>query len=458
MADYFQSQPNFTNPSYATPEQLAQQRAYAAELTKRSGENVNRPAGAIANMVTALTAGLTRNNADAVQQQAAAQNSRDISAIAEQLQNGQKPDAATMARIYANPMAAPEHRAMLGKLLTPELITSGYGQPGYASPGTGVNAPPIRGPYTPSATVSQAAEGVSTSGPQPAPTVPLPIQRTAPLDAVSPQGGIFGGMNSRPSNWPSPTPGSGGGGQAPGVGTPPAPAPVAPVGNAAGGYTGPMTLDQLAAKGREFAAQKAYTQGTAGTQTEIAKQDLEASAAAPVIKRVAGTMLDDLRTHGDKMTFGPTAEWTNNIKRLAANYAPGLMKNQLEGLASADSFDKMSAQLTSLLSKGGGTDAQLFNNMRSVPGSHNSKEGAEALLKMTMQVADQQQALRQVTQGAKTPQEYEAMRNEFYARNPIINPITGNPIKLDIEAEQKNTGSGGFKTGNAKILSVRPAP
>jgi len=447
MADYFQSQPNFTNPSYATPEQLAQQRAYAAELTKRSGENVNRPAGALANVITALTGNLERNRANEIQQQAAAQNSRDISAIAEQLQNGQKPDAATMARVYANPMAAPEHRAMIGKLLTPELITSGYGQPGYTSPSAGVQAPPIKGAYTPSATVSQAAEGVSTSGPQPAPT----IQRT-PLDATSPQGGIFGGMNNRPVNWPSPMPGSGGGGQAPGVGTLPAPAPVAPNGAPAG----PMTLDQLAAKGREFAAQKAYTQGTAGTQTEIAKQDLEASAAAPVIKRVAGTMLDDLHTHGDKMTFGPTAEWTNNIKRLAANYAPGLMKNQLEGLASADSFDKMSAQLTSLLSKGGGTDAQLFNNMRSVPGSHNSKEGAEALLKMTMQVADQQQALRQVTQGARTPQEYEAMRNDFYAKNPIVNPITGNPIKLDIEASRKS--GVGTSSGGAKILSVRPAP
>jgi len=34
MADFFQSQPNFTNPSYATPEQLATQRAYAAELKR----------------------------------------------------------------------------------------------------------------------------------------------------------------------------------------------------------------------------------------------------------------------------------------------------------------------------------------------------------------------------------------------------------------------------------------
>ena len=83
--------------------------------------------------------------------------------------------------------------------------------------------------------------------------------------------------------------------------------------------------------------------------------------------------------------------------------------------------------------------------MKSVPGAHYSKEGAEALLKMTIQVADQGQALRQFTSGARDAREYEAMRNDFYSRNPIVNPITGNPIKLDMEAERKNTGSGGFR-------------
>ncbi len=138
------------------------------------------------------------------------------------------------------------------------------------------------------------------------------------------------------------------------------------------------------------------------------------------------------------------------------------MKDQLESLASADSFDKMSAQLTSLLSKGGGTDAQLFNNMKSVPGAHNSKEGAEALLKMTLQVADQSQALRQAVAGARTPEQYETAKRNFYAQNPIINPITNNPIKLDLERNKESgAASGGppagsihngyrFKGGNPK--------
>jgi hypothetical protein len=200
-----------------------------------------------------------------------------------------------------------------------------------------------------------------------------------------------------------------------------------------------MTLDQLAAKGREFAAQKAFTQGTAEAQTGIAKEDIAAASNAPAVKQIAGTMLDDMSKH--KLTFGPTAEWSNNAKRLAANYAPGLMKDQLEGLASADSFDKMSAQLTSMLSRGGGTDAQLFNNMKSVPGSHNSEQGAAALLKMVIQKADQQEALRAAVQAAKTPQEAEAIRTNFYKdpRNQIINPISGNPIAQDLKETNKGS-------------------
>ena len=445
MADYFQSQPNFVNPAYATPEQLATQRAYAAELTKRSGENVNRPAGAVANIITALTAGAVRNNADKTQSDAAAQNAAANTALISQLQRGGV-DPATAAQIYANPMASPESRALITHLIQPEAVKSEYGQPGYQSPAAGVQASPIQGNFQPAYRVNQGAEGVHTDAPIAAPGAPAPGRFTdRPSRAAFPEGL---GRSGSAGGWPLSTGRSGAratatsgpAGRSHGSCRPtPAAAPAGPPGVP----TGPLTLDQLAAKGREFASQRAYTQGTAEAQTNIAKADLDAAASAPTIKRVAGVMLDDLRTHGDKMTFGPTAEWSNNVKRVAANYTPGLMKDQLESLASADSFDKMSAQLTSMLAKGGGTDAQLFNNMKSVPGSHNSKEGAEALLKMVSQVADQQQGLRQYTAGAKTAQEYEQLRNQYYAQNPIVNPLTGNPIKMDLE--KNATDNGGFK-------------
>lgn len=438
MADYFQSQSNFTNPSYATPEQLATQRAYAAELQKSSGQDVNRPAGAAANFINALMAGVIRNRADTTQQNAAQQNSSDTAALIRQLQGG-KVDPSTAAQIYANPMASPESRALISHLIQPEAVKSEYGQPGYQSPAAGVQAAPIQGNFQPGYRVNQGAEGVHTDAPIAAPGVSPggpPVQSSPKVwgDQEAQAAGLY---PPQPGAVPTPAPRPAAAPQ--GGPMPPAAAPPSP-----GAPTGPLTLDALAAKGREYASQRAYTQGTAEAQTNIAKADLDAAATAPTIKRVAGVMLDDLHTHGDKMTFGPTAEWSNNVKRVAANYAPGLMKDQLESLASADSFDKMSAQLTSMLAKGGGTDAQLFNNMKSVPGSHNSKEGAEALLKMVSQVADQQQGLRQYTAGAKTAQEYEQLRNQYYAKNPVVNPLTGNPIKQDLE-KNAATDNGGFK-------------
>jgi hypothetical protein len=441
MADYFQSQPNFVNPQYATPEQLAMQRAYAAELTRRSGQDVNRPTGALANMINALTGNLARNRADTLQSEAAARNAERQSSLISQLQSGQKIDPQNLAQIYSDPMASPETRALVTHLIQPQKAEDVMGRPGYASPVQGVQAAPIQGTFQPGFRAPESAGSVSTTTPFPA---PMPQPRPMPMTPTNPQGGTFGGLNFKPAGWdgPPPTPqaATGGGGQAPGAGLPPAPAPVA----------SGSRIDALAAKDRELTATKTFTQGGAESITGVQKEDVAAAMNAPTIKRIAGTMMDDLRTHGDKMTFGPTADWSNSIKRVAANYAPGPMKDQLEALASADSFDKMSAQLTSMLAKGGGTDAQLFNNMRSVPGAHNSKQGAEALLKMVIQVADQQQALRNYVSGARNIQEYEALRSRFFQENPVINPITGNPVMQDLQNRKSAPG------GGARIISVEP--
>lgn len=426
MADF---SPNFVNPQYATPEQLATQRAYAAELTKRSGQDVNRPTGAFANMITALTAGLERNRANEMQSQAAGQNAGDVSALIAQLQKGQPIDPNTAGRVYANPMASPEHRALIGALITPKVGEDVAGRPTSTSIAGGQQAVPVGPGIQPGIRPALSVPDASISAvPQPAP--PLP---GAPQSMATPPGVTRldpTATNAWRQSNPLP-PGVAPAGPQAGAVPPGAPPAAVP--------TGPITIDALAAKGRELAAQRAFTQGTAEAQTGIAKEDIAAASNAPAVKQIAGTMLDDMAKH--KLTFGPTAEWSNNAKRLAANYAPGLMKDQLEGLASADSFDKMSAQLTSMLSRGGGTDAQLFNNMKSVPGSHNSEQGAAALLKMVIQRADQQEALRAAVQAAKTPQEAEAIRTNFYKdpRNQIINPISGNPIAQDLKEANKGT-------------------
>ena len=462
MPDFFDNQANFTNPQYASPEQLAAQRSYADALLKQSGQAVNRPTGALANLINALHGGWERNNADKIQNEAAARNSQDVSEVIAQLKNRdpqtggpQNINPDTLGRIYANPMASPEHRALAGALIGQTPYHDSANRPGFISPIGGTQAASVSPQLQPGLTPAVSAGNSSISA------VPMAAPALGQRPPVASSPTVWGDHEAEKAGL-YPTPQPGGGGQAPQAALPAAgtPAGLPPQATA--------VIGQLGAIDRNLSAQKAFTQGGAEAITNVQKSDIAAATDAPVIKRVAGVMLNDLQTHGDKMTFGPTAQWSNDIKRGLANYAPSFFsKQELDSLASADSFDKMSAQLTSILAKGGGTDAQLFNNMKSVPGSHNSKEGAEALLKMTIQVADQQQALRQITAAAKTPQEYEAMRNDFYKRNPIINPITGNPIQMDVEAARRmgtNKQSSGpepgvisngyrFKGGNYKDKS-----
>jgi hypothetical protein len=293
-------------------------------------------------------------------------------------------DPRVLGQVLMNPFVPKEAKDYAKSLIEPKPYSDVYGNPGVETVAGGVKAQPVGGGLQP---------GVRT------PTTISPEAISGTTFNLPPKGG-----NS--------------------------PQAVTPVMGGAGLGGAMDTMNRL----------RMNATGT-GAVADIAKADIAAANDAPTIKRVAGVMLNDLQTHGDKMTFGPTAEWSNNVKRVAANYAPGFMKDQLESLASADSFDKMSAQLTSLLSKGGGTDAQLFNNMKSVPGAHNSKEGAQALLNMTLQVADQQMALRQAVSAAKTPTEYETLKRDFYQKNPIVNPITGNPISLDLKGQQDAAGS-----------------
>src|SRR4051812_23196284 len=133
MADYFQSSPNFVNPNYMTPEQIAAQRAYADQLMKRSGQEVNRPTGAAANFIDAISSVLTRNRADQMQREAAEGNAQDTTQLFADAQKG-KFDPQTMGRIYANPMGNPNQRALTDALVGQKGVEDVYGRPGYASP------------------------------------------------------------------------------------------------------------------------------------------------------------------------------------------------------------------------------------------------------------------------------------------------------------------------------------
>jgi len=436
MADYFQSQPNFTNPSYATPEQLATQRAYAAELQKRSGQDVNRPAGAAANVLDAITAALVRNNANTTQQQAAQGNARDTASLISQLQGG-KVDPNTAAQIYANPMASPESRALITHLIQPEPVKSEYGQPGYQSPAAGVQASPIQGPYTPAYRVHQGAEGVSTDAPFPSPGAPAPgVSPTGPPVQPSPK--VWGDQEAQaaglyPPAVPVPAPRPA---MAPQGGPmqPSQPAPAGPPGVP----TGPLTLDALAAKGREFAAAKTLTQAGATAQGEGNQEDVRGATAAPAIIKGLGLIKSTIQA-SPGVTFGPTAGWSADVKRVIANYAPGLSDEK--SLAGADAIEKLNFGLASQLAKTvGGTQGELFKAIGSTPGTEKSKQGTLALIDMMQQDQLKSQQLgavyRQYEQAGRL-QDYPAAREQFLTRHPTINPLSGKPIEMDIAAARK---------------------
>jgi hypothetical protein len=440
MADY---SPNFVNPQYATPEQLATQRAYAAELTKRSGEAVNRPTGALGNMITALTAGLERNRANEMQSQAAGQNSSDVSALIAQLQKGQPIDPATAGRVYANPMAAPEHRALIGALITPKQGEDVAGRPTMTSPAAGQQAVPVGPGIQPGIRPALSVPDASISAvPQPAP--PLP---GAPRSMVTPPG-VTRLDPAATDAWRRSTPLPPGVAPAgPQAGASPPAAPPAAVPNL------PMNIDQLAAKGRELAAARTLTQGGAEAEGGVIKQDVENAALAPETLKGLGIIKDNIAKFGDKITFGPTSQFTNELKRLAANYAPGPMKDQLSALAAADSIEKVNLGLAGALAKqvGSGTQGELFKAMGSVPGMEKSKEGAVALIDMLQQSASKQQALGKLyADNRGNLAAYQAARQKYLTEHPVVNPLTGNPIEMDIEAARKNAPAANTATGPAQ--------
>jgi len=461
MADpNFVNNGNFVNPQYATPEQLATQRAYAAELMKRSGENVNRPAGALANMITALTGGLERNRANEIQSQAAEGNASNLAAIIKQLQQGQAPDASTLGRIQANPMGNPDQRSLVDALVRPKPMEDVAGRPAYGSPSQGVKSAPFDEGFQPGIRPGLSTPDASISAvPQAAPPLrpPTPLPATPPgVQRLDPQA-----MNDwrRSNPLPSaPQAGSGGGGQAPGAVLPTAPAPVAqgsafmPTGGAPFG-----ALEALAAKGREMSAARTLSQGGAGAQSDVIKTDIAAANDAPNVLKGVGLIKDNIKRYGDNITFGPSSPWSLEMKRAAANYAPGIMKDQLNAIAAADSINKVGIGLAGTLASSlqGGNNSETFAKaMQGVPGLTTSKEGALAMADMIQQAALKQQQLGKLLQDPANYSRYAELKANFFRDHPVINPLTGNPIEMDVEAVSKRGDGTGTSTSGFKVLKV----
>lgn len=441
MADY---SPSFVNPAYATPEQAAQQRAYAAELQKRSGSEVNRPTGAAANLIDALMAGVARNRADTIQTEAAGRNAADQAALIAQLQGGKPVNPGTLGTILANPMASPETRALAVHLLTMKPMEDVAGRPAYASPATGVQAAPLRG-YEPGYRTPESAGSVSTTTPISAPPFPGAPPAAPPRAPVAPSAKVWGDKEAEAAGiYPPAQPPrqAGGGAQAPAGGLPTPPAPAASP-NFNERFAGGSRLDALAAKDRELTAEKERTQGGAKAEGEVILKDVNRAAAAPETLKGLGIMKNTIQSVGDKMTFGPTAKFSNEARRVISNYAPGLVDEK--ALAGADAVEKLNLGLAGNLSQQLGLNpSDIFRSVASVPGNEKSKDGTLALIAMMEQQARNDQyvgtALYQQYKGNLAG--YQQARADYYANHPIINPITGNPIEIDAK---KASVTGGYE-------------
>lgn len=424
MADYFQSSPNFVNPAYATPEQLATSRAYADALTKRSGETVNRPTGAIANIITALTAGAERNRANQLQSQAAEGNSQNLSAMISQLQNGQQIDPQNLGHIIANPMVSPEQRALAIHLMTPKPVEDVAGRPGYASPVQGVQAAPVSGGFQPGFRAPETAGSVSTVSPVPAPGM-APTGPAMPARApIAPTPRVWGDKEAQAAGIYPPA------GQSSDV----APSPVS------------SRIDALAAKDRELSSAKAVTQGGAEAQAGVNQEDIRSSSAAPAVIKDLGIIKGIIQT-SPGITFGPTAQMTAEAKRVIANYAPGLVDEK--SLAGADAIEKLNFGLAGQLARSvGGTQGELFKAIGATPGTEKSKQGTLVLIDMLQQKAmkDQQvgQLYRQM-EASGSLKDYPAAREKFLTDHPVTNPLTGKPVQMDIAAARQQDSQGAYE-------------
>lgn len=464
---------NFINPDYSTPEQAAQLRAYANALQGAAiAPTAKSWTGVLANALMGYQGQSKTDQANQLTRQIAQQSSNElngntnplVSALIHGLPPGgqQMPQQGPQGIPQRGPAMIPPQQGAAGPADVPAGVPMPPGQ-NLTGPNTSItgieygpvtgnpsfSGSPTSGAGAPMAQAlmqkpTQMAQNGSLAPILSSPSIPAEVKAQI-LQGGMPKGGLdvygnpivgttMGGLRSTEVG--------------PGVSTGiKVPANVssngtsvgteiiqsAPRGGQVGGLQGAIAplMDTAKSVGELGAGNKA-------TQ-DVISQDTATAANAIPIRQTLAAMRDDIKSHGDKMVFGPSAPWLTELKRGIAQHAPGLMsESDIAGLASADSFDKLTAQLQSIVGRQvGGTDASLLQGMKSVPGSHNSKEGALALIDMLDQTAKQSaQFVAQNQYKLGQPGfNYLAEKNKFFEQNPIINPISGHALRVDLTSK-----------------------
>ena len=392
---------NFVNPAYASPEQIKFLRQYAQQLMTPGP--VAHWAQGVGNIARALVGGYEARQADTQEQQS---NLAFQKGLAEAVRTG---DMSTVLGMAGHPRANAAMIAALAGQLHPA------GAETYTTPGAAMTVP-----------------------------APSNIERTYPRSPIrgAPLPPATGGEPARPGQQNLTS------GDITGIQSEDIPPGVSPGdyvkrGFADAGISPMQKLDVIQKKGQEFT--RSNLMNVAGSEPHAAtlKQDQTFSAQAPLLKQTVGAIRDDIRTHGSEISWGPQTETVTQLKRFVENYAPGIFTpEQISGISAADNLQKMSGVLGNLLSSQlgnmGSTDFSRQLGQGQVPNMHNSKEGALALADMIEQGVDQNRKLgeefRKLPNNTKTDPnfDYIGWRQGFFNKNPIINPITHNPITQDL--------------------------
>ena len=297
----------------------------------------------------------------------------------QQAQNGITPYSA----YQHNPWANPQEQGLARGLITPAPTPDVYGRPGITSAVGGARALPTAPGFQPGVMVPQGVSG---------------------------EGGVT-------TQSPLLPPGQGGGGNL------------------------QSQIQPLVDVGKNVKQQVTANNAISGG----IDADMKAANAAFPIMQNLDLMINDVNKHGNNMTLGPSAELVTNFKKVIAQHAPGLMSQaDLEGLASQDSLRKQTAYLATAIGRStGNTDLSLMQGKESVPGEHNSKEGLLAIADMLKQQVglNARFVMENYKNYGQTGFDPIAAKAAFYKQNPIINPLTHNPVTVDLAQGERGTRS-----------------
>lgn len=209
---------------------------------------------------------------------------------------------------------------------------------------------------------------------------------------------------------------------------------VGAMGNNNGALLAPQGLDALAAKGRQFIAQRQQQE----TQLEGIKQDVQAGNAAPGQLQALNIIEDIART--TPMITGATAEPLLKLRQTINGLAGG--QDILGSTAPQEVYKKMNTYLATEVAKAmssrGASNFDFSTQMGNMPGNlMNSAQGTLMLASILKQIYRQN---LQLGNEASTTQNFGGWTNrrtQFYDQNPIINPLDNKPMGTSRDTPQQ---------------------